>query len=247
MTTTKLLAHAVQAFSENKKSIVLFSIPFLLAFPLVLLLPNYAAFGAIFLRPGSIGSDVSLPQLLVMIAATILSILLFSFAVVAVNSVVKSQRTFNRLKHTDFERMELATLRMFVVYAVSFIAVFAFSLLLFQTHAVDERTRLALTALFSLAVYLLTLFAPQAIVIDNLGADSALAVSAKTVFSKFTPVVFFAFVALVLAAVNAAIFIGLQDYFFWAPLLGVLANSLLILPFLEVFKVQIYLSKYSLL
>jgi len=247
MSSSKLLSQATEAFWQNKRSILLFSIPFLLAFPLVLLLPNYAAFGAIFLRPGSIGSDVALPQLLLMLAVAVLSLLLFSFAVVAVNSIVKSQRTFNRLKHMDFERMETATLRMFVVYAVSFISVFAFSLLLFQTHAVEEKTRLALTALFSLAVYLLTLFAPQAVVIDNLGADSALSVSAKTVFAKFSSVIFFALVALVLATVNAAIFLFLQDYFFWAPLLGVLANSLFILPFLEVFKVQIYLSKYSLL
>ncbi|MEK6923913.1 MAG: hypothetical protein AABW54_01585 [Candidatus Micrarchaeota archaeon] len=246
MSFVKLASNAFGAFKDNWKSVVLFSVPFLLAFPLAVLLPNYPALGGIFLRPGSLGTDVSAGGIALMLAAVAASMLLFSLAVVAINSVVKSRRTLTKLKQWDFERMETATLRMFGVYLVTFIAVFAFNLLLFQLR-VAEQPRLILYALFSLAAYAAVLFAPQAIVLDNRGIEQSIVMSSRCAAGKLAETAAFVILALVLMGVNAAVFTSLQSSLPWAIFIGVLTNSLLILPFLELLKVQIYLSKYSLL
>jgi len=243
----KMLSQAIGAYLSNLRLISFFSIPLIVAFPLALLLPNYVAASGIFLRLGSLGTDVGLPETLLMIAILIVSLLLFSFALVAVNSVIKAQRSRLQLKHTDFERMEEATFRLFTVLLIAFLATFAFNLLLYETGVVSERTRLALNALFAGIVSLLVLFAPQAIVIDNASPEHAFTLSASLLGRRLGSVVALIVFGAALVAVNTLVFTTLQPAFGLAPLAGIVLNALVLVPFLEVVKVQIYLSKYNLL
>lgn len=244
---SNLVGQAATAFQRNARWVVFFSLPFLIAFPLALLLPNYAALGAIFLRPGSIGYDAGPLEVGVMLAAIAISTLLFSFAVVAVNSIVKVQKTFGRFKFTDFERMEGATMRLFAVYFVAFLLVFAIQLLLYQSHVFSDAVRNVVNALFALLVSLVVLFVPQAIVLDGRGIESSVVLASRVLTRKPGLVVKFLLLSVVLVVVNAAIFLALQSVFFFAPLLGIVTNALLIMPFLELLKIQIYLRKYTLL
>ena len=247
MSFWKLASNALHAFGQNSRWVVLFSLPFLISFPLALLLPNYGALGGIFLRLGSLGLDAGVLELGVMLAAIIIAILCFSFALASINAMVKAQKTFNKLKFSDFERTEGATLRIFGVYLVAFLAVFAFQLVLFQSHAFNEGLRNAVNAVFALAVALLVLFAPQAIVLDNRGVESAVVSSAKILVHKPNSVAAFLALSVVLVLVNAALFLALESVLSFAAVFGIIVNALFILPFLELLKVQIYLSKYSLL
>ncbi|MBI3588461.1 hypothetical protein HY095_04665 [Candidatus Micrarchaeota archaeon] len=247
MTFAKLVGHALKAYSENLRLLSFFSIPFLIAFPLALLLPNYVALGGIYLRLGSIGADVSAIELLSLLAVLLVSLLLFSFAVVAVNSVLRAQRSLNALKHTDFERMEEATIKLFTVLLAVFIASFAFNLALFESGAASEGVRIVLNSLFSFALALLVLFVPQAIVIDNASVEHAVALSYSMATKKFRYAIAFVALAAVLLALNAVVFSALAAVLPFAPLIAIAFNALVFLPFLEVVKVQIYLSKYSLL
>lgn len=242
-----MLSQALGAYGENSRLLSFFSIPFLIAFPLALLLPNYTALSGIFLRLGSLGTDVSLVEMLLMIAILVVSLLLFSFALVAVNSVIKAQRSRLKLKHADFERMEEATFRLFAVLIIAFLAAFAFNLLLFETGAVSEQTRLVLNSIFAGLVSLLVLFTPQAIVIDNASPEHAFLLSASLLSKRLSSVAAFLLLAAFLVAANAFVFSQLQALASFAPLVGIALNALIIVPFLEVVKVQIYLSKYHLL
>jgi len=246
MSFESLVGRAVQAYWNNLKLISFFSIPLLIAFPLLLLLPNYAALGGIFLRLGSLGADVSLAEAAYMLVVLFIALLLFSFAIVAVNSVIKAQRTFLKLKHADLERMEVATFRLFALLLVVFIAAFGFNLLLYQAE-LQEQNRILLNSLFALAASLFVLFAPQAIVIDGARTEHALLLSASLLSKKPGYVVSFLVLGAALIAVNSLIFTSLQSLHSLAPIVGIVVNSLVLIPFLEVLKVQIYLTKYSLL
>lgn len=244
---TGVLSRAANAYLENLRLISFFSIPFLIAFPLALLLPNYIALSGIFLRLGSLGADVTLVETLLMIGILLLSLLLFSFALVAVNSVIKAQRALVKLKHADYERMEEATFRLFAVLLIAFLATFAFNLLLFETRALDEQSRLVLNSLFAALVSLLVLFTPQAIVLDNASSEHAFLLSAALISKRLQHVIGFAVLAMVLLSFNTLVFAQLQLVFAFAPLAGIVVNALALVPFLEVVKAQIYLTKYSLL
>lgn len=244
---SQTLGHAVRAYRDNLKLVSFFSIPFLVALPLVLLLPNYVALSGIFLRLGSLGTDVTPVATALMIAVLLVSLLLFSFALVAVNSVVKAQRAFLKLKHADYERMEEATFKLFAVLLLAFLATFAFNLLLFETRAVTEETRLLLNSLFAALVSLLVLFTPQAIVIDNASPEHAFLLSASLLGRRLPMVAMLVVLGVVLVAVNSTVFTLLQTTFPLAHVFGIAVNALIIVPFLEVVKVQIYLSKYNLL
>ena len=241
----RILSKAIEAYVANMQLISLFSIPFIIAIPLALLLPNYTALSGIFLRLGSLGSDVSLVETLVMILVLLVSLLLFSFALVAVNSVIKAQRSFNKLKHADFERMEEATFKLFAVLLIAFLAMFAFNLFLYQSSGFGEMKRVLVTALFSAAVSLIVLFAPQAIVLDNASVEHAFTLSLGLSAKRPAMVAGFVLFAAFLIVASTYLFSALP--FAFAPLLGIAINSLVFVPFLEVVKVQIYLSKYHLL
>jgi hypothetical protein len=242
---TRILKNAIDAYLANSRLISLFSMPFIISIPLALLLPNYIALSGIFLRLGSLGSDVSLVETLVMIAVLLVSLILFSFALVAVNSVIKAQRSLNKLKHADFERMEEATFKLFAVLLIAFLATFAFNLLLYQSGIFSEAKRVLLNALFAAAVSLVVLFAPQAIVLDNASVEHAFTLSLGLTAKRPALVALFVLLSAGLIIASTVIFSLLPLSF--APLLAIAVNSLLFVPFLEVVKVQIYLSKYNLL
>jgi len=246
MSFEKVVSHAIEAYKTNVKLISFFSIPLIVAFPLLLLLPNYASLGGIFLRFNSIGTDVSSWGVAYMLVVLLISLILFSFAIVAINSVIKAQRAMLSLKHADVERMEDATFRLFGLLLLVFLALFAFNLLLFEMN-VGERLRLVLNGLFSLAASMLVLFAPQAIVIDNAKIEHAISLSVSVLVKKPALVVAFLTLGALLVLVNSFVFTSLQGVWGMFPYVAIVVNSLLIVPFLEVVKTQIYLTKYSLL
>ena len=76
---------------------------------------------------------------------------------------------------------------------------------------------------------------------------SAVKRSASILFNRFYYFLFFICLASILLLVNGYLFLHLQDYWAYAGYAGIAVNALMITPFLEVLKAQIFLSKYSLL
>ena len=239
---TKVLAHSVDAFERNLKLILAFSIPFLIAFPLSMLLPNFIALSGTFLRLGSVKLDLGAADVLIILIAFLLSLLFFSFAVAAINVVVRAQRTLNRLTSREVDSIEHATINLFFIFLTAFAAIVGFNLFVFE-NGIDVVWGL----LFSLIVSAMVLFAPQAVVIEEASLSHAVVKSISLIQRKFGFFLLFLLVAAVLFLVNSWIFLELGKIWWFARFLSLVTQSLLILPFLEVLKTQIYLSKYALL
>lgn len=246
MSITKLLAHAIEAHKMNLKLISFFSVPFLIAFPLSLLLPNFIALSGTFLRFRSIMSTLTLFDAVFITIVFLVALALFAFTVTAINVVIRSQRTLNRLTHKDAERIEACTFKLFLVFLLAFLVVLLVDTMIYQYYLFGAYGVLA-GLLVAFLVSLAVLFAPQAIVIDDLSVARAVEMSLNIVRRRFGFFVFFLVVAGALVLFNTWFFMQLQGIWLYSRYIAIITNALLILPFLEVLKTQIYLSKYTIL
>jgi hypothetical protein len=241
----KMLSLSLESYAKNIKIISFCAIPFLVSFPVALMLPNYAALGAIFLRMDSIRWDLALPDILVTLGLPLVSMLLFSFALVAINMAITKQRTLTRVTFYEFEKIEHKTFELFEICFLAFAATIFVNLYLYGygLHA-------TIGALASALAAVAMLFVPQAIVIDGLGGANAVKKSIRTLGRTLPHTIMFLMFSAFLIALNDAVFIQLSAspaVFLFARYATVAINALVILPVLEVLKVQIYLEKYTLL
>ena len=244
-TLTGVFWHALDSYFRNFKFLLLFSIPFVIVFPLALMLPNFTSLGGIFLRFGSISRDIGFPELALISLAFCISLLLFSFGLVAINMVVKTERTLKTISFYEFEKIEMYTLKLFAVFFTAFIISLAANIFLYE-----KGLHSTLGALISFIAALLVIFAPQAIVMDNQQAKYVPKNTLSVILHKFPLFLSYLVTSVILILVlgqlmlSAAPFLGGTVN---AQLLTVLVNAVIIVPFLEVLKSQVYLSKYSLL
>lgn len=237
--------HTFDSYFRNLKFLLLFSVSFLVVMPLALFLPNFPSLGGIFLRFGSISRDIGVPELALISIAFCVSLLVFSFGLVAINMVVKTERTMKTVSFYEFEKIEHYTLNLFLVFFVVFLASLAANLVLYEygLHA-------TLGAVVSLLASLVVVFAPQAIVIDNQQAKHVPKMSLSVIVKKFPLFLSYLVAAVVLILIVGQLFIFLTPFIGTpeaAQLLAVAVNGFFVLPFLEVLKTQVYLSKYTLL
>ncbi|MFH1257990.1 MAG: hypothetical protein ABIG96_05545 [Candidatus Micrarchaeota archaeon] len=242
MSFSEVLNHTFEAYKQNFRLISFFSVPFVFVFFLSVFLPNFVSLSGIFLRYGSIQTDLTSWDTFVIVAAFLVSLALFSFALVMVNMSVKAQRTLKKLSHYDNEKIEINVMRMFTI----FLAVFVMTLLV-NLFLYDYQLTSSLGLFFSLLISLAVIFVPQAIVIDDLSITNAVYMSISVVFRRFTYFLAFLLIASGLVLLNTQLFLEIGNSVPNARYFAVLINALIILPFLEVMKVQIYLSKYTVL
>jgi len=234
-----------EAYGRNFKTISFFSIPFLISFPVALFLSNYAAMGSIFMRLDSIKWDMTPLDLGIVIILPIVSMLLFSFALVAINMIITSQRSMNKIAFYEMEKIEQRTYHLFEVFLAAFALTFIADVVLYQ-YGLHQTVGALVAALVALAI----LFVPQAIVVDGFKGWTAIRKSVSTVIHRFSYVVLFLAVSAVLILLNDLIFLNIsadQAIFAYGRYAAIVINALVLMPFLEVFKVQVYLSKYTIL
>ncbi|MFA5247356.1 MAG: hypothetical protein WC408_05705 [Candidatus Micrarchaeia archaeon] len=242
---TEIFKKTFEAYGSNFKTISFFSIPFLVAFPVALFLSNYAALGSIFMRLDSIKWDMTPIEMGIIILLPIVSMLLFAFALIAINMIITSQRSMNKIAFYEMEKIEQRTYHLFEIFLAGFALSFIADIYLYQYGLHPT-----LGALISGIIALALLFVPQAIVIDGHKGWTAIRKSISTVRHRFSFVVLFLVVSAVLMLVNDAIFLNISSdatTFAYARYAAMVVNALVLLPFLEVFKVQVYLSKYTIL
>lgn len=245
MSFSQVLEHAFEAYSRNIKLISFFSIPFLIVFPLSLLLPNFTALSGIFLRFASIRYDLTSIESITIGAVFLVSLLLSSFALSAINVVIKSQRTLLKLSHQDVERVESGTYRLFTIFLLAFVFLLVTNLLLF--NYLSPAVFRIISPLLALTVSLAVVFAPQAIAVDDLGLMHAVRMSLNIVYRKLAFFLIFLVIAAFLILADTYFFNLFRDSFPLSYYIGIAVNALVVVPFLEVLKTQVYLSKYTLL
>ncbi|MBI5228910.1 hypothetical protein HY991_02280 [Candidatus Micrarchaeota archaeon] len=240
-----ILENSYEAYARNIRLISFFSVPFLLAFLLVIVfkLPIYVANGGIFLRFGSIErGDLSITDTLSITVVFLVALFLFSVALAAINLLMKSQRTLVRLTTENIVQVEGNTFKLFTVFLLAFFITLVANVYLYR-YFLNNTVGAFIALLVSLAV----VFVPQAVVIDGLGIIKSVKMSFSVVSRRATYFVFFLLIAAALLVLNALIFLWLSGFLPALIYLPLVINALVILPFLEVLKTQIYLSKYTLL
>jgi len=243
-----ILSYSFKAYSKNIKMISFFAIPALigLLIPTLVNTPVFAALGASFLRTGSI-PDMSAADFGVILAALLASLYLISFAIVNINIVIKAQRTQTSIKNEVIKGITGYTLNVFILYLLGLIALLIIQLLTLELGAQNW-----LAPILSLIAWLPLFYAPAGLVIDELRPFRAAEKSFKMVFSKFHYFVLWLVIAFVLLSLLDIAFLNLGAVLpvsthKLGSLFVLLANSLVLMPFLIVLQTEIYLSKYTIL
>lgn len=238
---SRVFRYAVDFYLKRLGLIVLFSIPFVFAFliPVLVAAPTYLALGAVFLRTGSI-PDLSITDIIITAIAYAVAVFLIADSIVNVNIIVRSKRTVTEITRDIAGAMGTHATRIFYIYTLLLLVLFIVQLLLY-----DNPLQSWLYPLFLLAVSYLFFFVPQAVVIDNSDTSTAMGRSAQMALKKpmfFIMWTLIAFLSLSLVKVVA-------DFIFSGVFAGyfvLLVNSLIVLPFLIVLQTQMYMEKYPL-
>lgn len=239
-----VLKYTANAYLKNVKMVSFFSLPFLLAvlIPLLAPTPTYVALGGTFLRTGSMYVDLTGLDIAVIVVSFLVSLFLVSFAIVAINLLIKSQRTFTNIRTEVLEGIEKYTLTVFWLYLTAFI-IGLIAILIGYEYGVSTWLSPLVAFLVSLPLF----YAPTAIVIDEQRPLVAMRTSLFMIARRAEMFVLWIVIGIAALSLVDIIFLLLHSYLPYARYLVLIANALLILPFLIMMQVQIYLTKYTIL
>lgn len=242
MSKKTILSYTNEIYRKNFKLIMLAALPGLigLLIPLIFVPTTYNALGGVYLRTGNI-TEMSLTEIGVMMGAMLVSIYMMSFAIVSINIVIKSQRTMRLVGRRVIESLGTTTLSVFMMFLIASLLLVLIQLLTFELQMQEF-----LAPLLNMAVGLVMLFLPAAIVIDEVRPYRALQRSVKLLKKKWKLVFTWLIIALFLLSVIDWILLAIVPHPF-ASWLVLIFNSLLIMPYLIVLLGQIYISKYTIL
>ncbi|MEM3555929.1 MAG: hypothetical protein QXF56_04395 [Candidatus Micrarchaeia archaeon] len=241
---TEVIDYSIDAFKKNFRIVLFFSIPFLLAFAIPLLspMPTYVSIGATFLRTGSMFIDLTYFDIALIFLSSLASLFLISFATVAINLVIKSQRTLTNIRTEVIEGIEKYTITIFFLYTL-FLLLSLIVLLLSYEYGVEGLA----TPLFSFFVSLLLFYVPAGIVIDELKPTEAMRMSLYMIKNKFALFLLWLVIGFILLTAVDIVFIILSGAIPWGRYVVLVLNSLFIMPFLIILQTQMYLTKYTIL
>lgn len=238
---SRIFRYSVQFYLEKQKMISLFSIPFILAFLILILAsaPTYLGFGGVFLRTGSL-PDMSVADLTITLLGYGIAVFLISDTIVNINLIVKSKRTMTEVKSDVIKAMSTYALRIFVIYTIMLAIMFLLQVTLYESP-MQSVLYPAVLLILSLALF----FVAPALVIDEASIFDAIIKSIDRVMRK--PAFAVAWILIGFLALSLTKLIG--DLLFSGTFSGyfvLLVNSLLVLPFLTVLQTQMYMEKYPL-
>ncbi len=239
----KLLKYSFQTYTTHLPLILLFSLSFIIALliPVFAAFPTYNDLGGIFLRSTSLFTNLNLFTTAVIVFSTLFSLLFLSFAIVAINIIVKHSRTQTRINREVMAGLEKYTARVFtalLIFTVIVIAIDAMNYLLGISPTLSSIVGLIVTPFF--------FYAPAAIVIDELSIKRAMEASLRFFFGRLDYTLTWIVVAFVLVTLFDFIFIGVSGTMLSRYLL-LAFNALFIMPYLIVLQSQAYMGRFSLL
>ena len=240
---TNVLSYAAETYFGKIGLLLLFSISFVIALliPIFVSLPAYTAIGGIFVRSSSIFVSLSPASAALIIASTLFSLLFLSFAIVAINVIVKHSRTRTRIRHEVMDGLENYTGRVFVVLLFYTAIVMVANLLTYSSGASGIATAVA-----GLIFIPLFFYAPSSIVIDESGIWHSMKASAMFFFKRFDYFLLWLALSFVIISVFDLIFIMASGTLVSRYAMLVF-DSLFILPFLVVLQSQMYMKRFALL
>ncbi|MBU0532656.1 hypothetical protein KKB44_04135 [Candidatus Micrarchaeota archaeon] len=238
---SRTFKYAFEFYLKRLGLIVIFSIPFIFAFllPVLVAAPTYLSLGAVFIRTGSI-PELSQLDLIITVVAYAVAVFLIADTIVNINLIIRSKRTLNVIKQEVVSAMGSYATRIFYIYTLALLLLFVVQLLTYENPL-----RSWLFPIFSLVISFLLFFVPPAVVIDNSDTPTAIKRSMQMALANPHLFLIWSFVALLVISVLKLF----ADFLFAHPFSAyfvLLINSLIILPFLTVLQTQMYMEKYPL-
>lgn len=234
------LHYAKNFYFERLGILVIFSIPFILAFVVLALVPapTYLSIGAVFLRTGSL-PDLSILDIILTVLAYGISFYIIADTLVNVNLIIRSKRTHTNIKSEIMKAAGSYALRVFYIYTIFLLASFVVGILLNQTSFGNW-----LLPIFNLALSFVTFFVTPAVVIDNLNTPQAIKKSFEMSIRKPHMIAVWTILGFVALSILKLVFGFVLPVY--SEILVLVINSLLILPFLTTLQTQMYMEKYPL-
>jgi hypothetical protein len=238
----KVFRKSFAIYGETFELTIFFSIFVFLSLILLPLLSSYVASGAGFVRFSSLyTSDISIIQLIIFCLVGFVSLLCLSIFLSAQICVTKLKET---LDHARFNRV-VNTFPKYVLKILTFLLLMTVLSLVIGTTLSLVSVPNPIIQLVILCMWLPLIFAPQILVLEDLGLGAALVDSIE--FISRSPLSLVAYIALgfVMLLVLSLVEAILGNFMFWEhKLLGVVITSLFILPFLQIFATELYIVRY---
>jgi len=237
----RVFAHSWKFYRERMKLLMVFAIPFIFAalIPIFVPSPTYLALGGVFIRGGSIPTMTTIDWVITGIAY-LAAIFIIADTVVNITLIIKSKRTLTNVSSEVVHALGKYATKVFLVSIIASLVLYAVFLLLYDVpfqSILYPLISLVLTALFFV-------FAPQAIVIDDLDPLEALRASYNVTTRKPFYLAMWLVVSFVLTFISALIGYILPSFMTQFAIL--IINSIVVLPFLLVLAANIYMEKYPL-
>ncbi len=237
------LADAYETYKDNLKLVLLFSIPFIIAFliPLLAPLPTYVSVGGIFLRSASTFINLNSTGVVVIVLSVFVSLLFLSFAFVAISLIVKSERTHVRVKGSVLKDIEKYTAKVFVV-----LLTYEFILIIVSILSYYTSYETLITALVGFFGFMLIFYAPSAIVVDNKRVLRAIGDSIRLVIAE--PIYFVQWLVLLFVILSIIDFIAIAlTGTLISSYVVLVVSSLFVLPYFVILQAESYMKRFPLL
>jgi hypothetical protein len=238
---SRTFKYAKEFYLKRLGLIIVFSVPFILAFlvPVLVPAPTYLALGGVFLRTGSL-PELSLLDIIITSVAYAFAMFIMGDTLVNINIIVRSKRTLTTIRHEVINAMGTYAMRIFYIFTMFLLIMFILQLITYDNPLQTWIYPIAILILSSLLF-----FVPPAVVIDN--SDTPTAIRRSVAMAIQNPHFVLLWTALLLLTVSC-VKIG-ADFIFSSPFSGffvLLVNCLLILPFFTVLQTQMYMERYPL-
>ncbi|MCL4389735.1 hypothetical protein M1397_03985 [Candidatus Marsarchaeota archaeon] len=240
---TNVLAYTAETYAKHIATILLFSIAFVIALviPVFASLPAYADIGAVFIRTSSIFVNLTAATIAIIVAALLFSLLFLSFAIVAINLIVKHSRTRTKIRKEVIDGIEKYIGRVFIALLFYTAIVAIASLIGYHYGEAGIAASVAGLVFSPLFFYL-----PSSIVIDENGIIRAMKASAAFFAKRFDYVLLWLFIGVVVISFFDFLFITASGTLV-SRFAMLVFDSLFILPFLVMLQSQCYMKRFALL
>lgn len=238
-----LLEDSWETYAKNIRLVLLFSIPFIIAFliPALTPLPTYVSSGGIFLRSASIFLNLNAISIAIIIVSAFLSLLFLSFAFVAISLIVKAERTFTKHAGSVLHEVEKYTGSVFAV-----LLAYTFILTLVNILGYFLGLEGILTPVVGFFLFMAIFYAPTAIVIENKRIGPALNQSLKLV--SRSPQYFLMWVIVLTFVVSIVDYVVIHATgTLISSYIMLIINSVFILPYFVIFQAEAYMKRFAIL
>ncbi len=238
---SRLFKNTGEFYFQRLKLIELFSIPFILAFliPTLVPAPTYISLGGVFLRTGSI-PELSMLDFLFTAAAYAVAVFIIADTIGNINIIIRAKRTMTSIGYEVLQAMGSYAMRIFYVYTLILLVLFILQLVTYENPLQP-----LIYSLVSFVLVFLLFFVPPAVVIDN--SDTPTAIKRSITMALRNPHLVLFWSALSLLAVSIiSVVVDLVVPSPYSSYVVLIANCLIILPYLTVLQTQMYMEKYPL-